>query len=259
MQFIAAFYRNHGLLQLRGRPIWRVVSGGSRVYVDALARDFRHRVRLREPIQAVRRRERCVEVFPRGGGVHRFDHVIFACHSDQALAMLGSEATLAERSVLSAFPYVANRAVLHTDVALLPRARRAWASWNYLLSEDEGSPAMVTYLMNRLQGLLARNTYCVTLNPRAPIDAARILGEFIYHHPVFDARRATAQARHAELLTAQTSFCGAYWGNGFHEDGVVSGLAVVASIRALEQSHSTSRAWHHAPWRRAEFCVGAAV
>jgi predicted NAD/FAD-binding protein len=172
-------------------------------------------------------------VSTRGGGVESFDHVIFACHSDQALRILGADATNAEREILGAFPYTRNVAVLHTDERVLPRFRRAWAAWNSRCTGDPTAPATVTYNMNILQGIRSRHTFCVTLGDDSSIAAHRVLGRFEYHHPVFTTWRAAAQARHAELLNQRrTSFCGAYWRNGFHEDGVVSAEAVVAAIHS---------------------------
>jgi predicted NAD/FAD-binding protein len=180
----------------------------------------------------VRRFPNRVDVQPRGGPSESFDHVIFACHSDQALRILGDAATTPEREILSAFPYERNVAVLHTDISLLPRTGRAWASWNYRLYGDDSCPASVTYNMNILQGIRSRHTFCVTLNDESRIAPEQVLRRFEYHHPVFTTRRRFAQARHAELLFAnRTSFCGAYWRNGFHEDGVVSALAVVEALR----------------------------
>ena len=232
IRFIVDFYHNHGLLNVFRRPTWRVVEGGSRAYVEAMTRSFRDRIRLRTPVQSVRRFPNRVDVQPRGGSSESFDHVIFACHSDQALRILGDAATTQEREILSAFPYERNVAVLHTDVSLLPRTRRAWASWNYRLHGDDSCPASVTYNMNILQGVRSRHTFCVTLNDESRIAPELVLRRFEYHHPVFTTRRRSAQARHAEFLNAnRTSFCGAYWRNGFHEDGVVSALAVVNAIR----------------------------
>jgi len=233
IRFIAEFYDHHGLLRVLGRPTWRVVRGGSRTYVEALTRGFRDRIRLRTPVQRVWRTAERVMVQPRRGDAEAFDHVVFACHSDQALRILGSEATPAEREILSAFPYERNAAVLHTDPSVLPRARRAWASWNYRLRGDHEAPACVTYNLNILQGLRSAHTFCVTLNDDSEIAPASILKRMEYHHPVFTTHRAAAQARHAELLDAnRTSYCGAYWRNGFHEDGVVSALAVVRALRS---------------------------
>jgi predicted NAD/FAD-binding protein len=237
IRFIVEFYHNHGLLNVFRRPTWRVVEGGSRTYVEAMTRRFHDRIRLRTPVQRVRRFPNRVDVQPRGGASQSFDHVIFACHSDQALRVIGDAATTQEREILSAVNYERNVAVLHTDVALLPRTRRAWASWNYRLHGDDSRPASVTYNMNILQGIRSRYTFCVTLNDEARIAPERVLRRFEYHHPVFTTRRRFAQARHAELLnTNRTSFCGAYWRNGFHEDGVVSALAVVNAIRQNDSS-----------------------
>jgi predicted NAD/FAD-binding protein len=229
VKFIVEFFQHHGLLALRNRPQWRVIVGGARKYVEALTRQLRHRPRLSVPIERVKRSADGVEICPRGGPSERFDHVIFACHSDQALRILGEHATRAEREILSAFPYQKNRAVLHTDESLLPRARRAWASWNYrILAADS---ATVTYNLNMLQGIQSPRRFCVTLNDSGDIDPTLIIREFDYAHPVFTTGRAAAQARHRELASAnRTSFCGAYWRNGFHEDGVVSALAVVDAL-----------------------------
>jgi predicted NAD/FAD-binding protein len=231
IRFIVDFYHNHGLLNVFGRPTWRVVQGGSRAYVNAMTRSFHDRIRLRTPVQGVRRFPNRVDVQPRGGPSASFDHVIFACHSDQALRILGDAASTPEREILPAFPYERNLAVLHTDISLLPRTRRAWASWNYRRYGDDSSPASVTYNMNILQGIRSQHTFCVTLNDESQIAPEKVLRRFEYYHPVFTTQRRTAQARHAEILNAnRTSFCGAYWRNGFHEDGVVSALAVVNAL-----------------------------
>jgi predicted NAD/FAD-binding protein len=232
IRFIVDFYHNHGLLSVLRRPTWRVIEGGSRTYVEAMTRGFRDRIRLRTPVMGVRRFTDRALVQLRGGETRPFDHVIFACHSDQALRILGDDATANEREILSKFPYERNVAVLHTDTSLLPRKRRAWASWNYRLGGDDAAPASVTYNMNILQRLRARHTFCVTLNDESRIDPVKVLRRFEYHHPVFTTQRAAAQARHGELLNVnRTSFCGAYWRNGFHEDGVVSALAIVDALR----------------------------
>lgn len=244
IQFVAEFFHNHGLLDLMDRPRWRVIQGGSRTYVEALTKPFRDCIRLRTPVERVLRRPEGIVVVPRQHPAEVFDHVIFACHSDQALRLLGDHATATEREVLSAFPYQKNVVVLHTDTSLLPRRRRAWASWNYrVTASGSASPvATVTYNMNILQGLRSHQTFCVTLNAEEQIAPERILRRFIYHHPVFTLSRAQAQARHSELLDAdRASFCGAYWGNGFHEDGVRSALAVVTALqRRFDTTHRAS-------------------
>jgi predicted NAD/FAD-binding protein len=180
----------------------------------------------------VTRRSDHVLVAPRGGEPERFDEVVIATHSDQALAML-ADPTAAERAVLGAIPYVENEAVLHTDTRLLPRRRRAWASWNYHLLDDPGPATAVTYHMNRLQSLRAREEFCVTLNRTEAIDPARIIRTLRYAHPVYTPGGVQAQARVHEVSGAnRTHYCGAYWGWGFHEDGVVSGLRVARAFGA---------------------------
>ena len=227
IRFIVEFYGNHGLLSLDDRPVWRVIEGGSRTYVDALTAQFRDRIRLQAPIDSVLRGEQQVLVREQSGEVHSFDEVIFACHSDQALKILGGDATATEREVLSTFPYEPNTAVLHTDERLLPRRRRAWASWNYRLPAGQSRQATVTYNMNILQHIESSRAVCVTLNDEQAIDPEKVLARFRYSHPVYTTARAAAQRRHDELIGVQrTSFCGAYWGYGFHEDGVKSALAV---------------------------------
>ncbi len=236
IRFIAEFYQNHGLLSVRHRPTWRVIDGGSRNYVQALTRGFLHRIRTRTPVAEVRRMPESIVVRLQNGEEERFDHVVFACHSDQALRILGPAATAVEREVLGSFPYGRNVAVLHTDTRMLPRRRRAWASWNYCLNDDTQQPALVTYNINILQGIRSKYTFCVTLNGEDRIEPDQVLQRFVYHHPVFTTARAAAQSRHAELLNVnRTSYCGAYWGNGFHEDGVTSALAVVDALRASPQ------------------------
>ncbi len=233
IRFIAEFYKNHGLLDLRNRPQWRVIQGGSRNYVDVMTRGFRDRIRTNALIESVRRFPDHVEIVPRGGAPENFDHVIFACHSDQALSILGDDARPVERELLTRFPYSRNIAVLHTDESLLPVRRKAWASWNYRVTGDPAAPASVTYDMNILQGLDSETTFCVTLNDEKRIDPAKVIERFVYHHPIFTSDRAAAQARHNELIGPnRTSFCGAYWRNGFHEDGVVSAQRVVRQLRS---------------------------
>ena len=238
IRFIVEFYKNHGLLSIRNRPTWRVIEGGSRTYVAKMAERFRDRVRLSTPVEHVRRSVDGVFVTPQNGTLETFDHVVFACHSDQALRML-ADSTATERNVLSEFPYGCNTAVLHTDEAVLPKRRRAWASWNYHLtsesSQDASQAATVTYQMNLLQHLQSKHVFNVTLNSEMRIDPAKVLRRFEYHHPIFTVRRAAAQARHRELINVnRTSFCGAYWGNGFHEDGVVSALRVCEALMPKE-------------------------
>ena len=226
IRFILEFYVNHGLLSLRNRPVWRVIRGGSKRYVDRLIEPFRDRIRLSCPVYSVKRSDDGVTI-RHAFGSDEFDEVIFACHSDQALRLLGDEADDEETMILSAFPYRRNTAVLHMDESLLPRRRRAWASWNYHIGGKPFSMPTVTYNANILQQLESEHTFCITLNEKDSIDPKKMLAEFEYSHPVFTTRRAEFQARHQQFIRRRrTSFCGAYWRNGFHEDGVVSALSV---------------------------------
>jgi predicted NAD/FAD-binding protein len=225
-RFLVEFFDNHGMLGFRDRPRWRTIAGGSRTYVEALVGPWRERLRLGTPVAAIARAADHVLVRPRGGEPERFDHVVVAVHSDQALRLL-ADASDREHEILGAIPYQANEAVLHTDARLLPRRRRAWASWNYHLLPEPSGLATVTYHMNRLQALRADRELCVTLNRCEAIDPARVLRRFRYAHPVYTAAGARAQARVHEISgVGRTHFCGAYWGYGFHEDGVVSALRV---------------------------------
>ena len=229
-RFLAEFFDNHGMLGLRERPRWRAVAGGSHRYVAALVRPFGHRLRLGTPVRAIQRHSGHVTVTPSGGAPERFDEVVLATHSDQALALL-ADATAREHEVLGAIPYQRNEAVLHTDARMLPRRRRAWASWNYhLLDAPSGLPT-VTYHMNRLQSLDASEQLCVTLNRTAAIDPAKVIRTVGYAHPVYTSAGAAAQRRHREISgQRRTHFCGAYWGWGFHEDGVASAVRVAETL-----------------------------
>lgn len=235
--FFVRFFRNHGLLSVNHRPQWRVLCGGSRSYLAPLSAPFRERIHTSTPVQAVRRDNDGVVVITERFGAQRFDQVIIAAHSNQALALL-ADASSAERDVLGAIPYQNNSVVLHTDARVLPRRRSAWASWNYQLDENPEQPAVLTYAMNILQGIDAPHTFCVTLNHRESnradaIDPEKILGRFNYAHPVFTVAGLAAQQRWSEINGVnRTWFCGAYWGNGFHEDGVVSALRVAHALGA---------------------------
>ena len=232
VRFIITFYRNHGLLQLRDRPTWHVVEGGAKEYVNALTAPFRDRIHLSSPVRSVHRSSDSVAVSRDDHPPQEFDEVIFACHSDQALGLIDGPDDL-ERSVLKTFRYGANTAVLHTDKTVLPRNRRAWASWNYRIGDAPSERPAVTYNMNILQHIRSKDTFCVSLNDESRIDPNLVLGRFQYEHPVFTTDRASAQGRHPELIRRRrTSFCGAYWGNGFHEDGVNSAITVCRKFGA---------------------------
>lgn len=230
MRFVIEFMRNHALLQIAGQPVWRVIRGGSRTYVDALLGRLGGTVLLNRPVRSVQRLADHVVIADAEGGRATFDHVVLACHADQALRLL-ADPSPTEREVLSAFPYQRNDVLLHTDTSVLPRRRRAWASWNYHVPAADRDAVTVTYDMTRLQGLDRSVQFNVTLNDAGLVRPDRVLGRFAYDHPVFKPGREAAQRRHHELLGVnRTSFCGAYWGYGFHEDGVRSGLAVAAAL-----------------------------
>jgi predicted NAD/FAD-binding protein len=225
IRFVMDFFANHGMLQVHGRPAWRVVRGGSARYVEALTAPFRDRIRLRTPVQGIRREDAAVCVRT-DAGEEAFDEVVVACHANQALALL-EDPSPAEQTLLGAFPYQENVAVLHTDVSVLPRRRRSWAAWNYRVPATPGADVMVTYNMNVLQRLECQRVFCVSLNPDREIADAAVLRRITYQHPVFTTEREGAQLQHAAVIRRnKTSFCGAYWGYGFHEDGVTSALAV---------------------------------
>lgn len=226
-EFLVRFFENHGLLQLQDRPQWRVISGGSREYVRRLVDGHRDRIRLNSPVQQIRRLADGIEVCTADGGREWYDCAFVACHSDQALAML-AEPRRAEAEVLGAIGYQRNEAVLHTDVSVLPRRRRAWAAWNYFVPAESHGHVAVSYNMNTLQGLDSAETYVVTLNDDSRIDTGKVLRRVEYHHPVFTRETIAAQARHAEINNDRIFYCGAYWRNGFHEDGVVSALNAIS-------------------------------
>lgn len=246
---LAAFLHNHGMLTIGERPQWRVVSGGSRRYLEPLVAPFRRRIRTSSPVRSVRRSEGGVEI-RLDGETARFDAVVFACHSNQALALL-ADPTLAEREVLGAILYSRNDVVLHTDASLMPRRSRAWASWNYHLDPPEvagdvafeaGGGTRVTYWMNRLQNLRTGRPIFVSLNRTPAIDPSKVLVRRSFSHPLFTAAGIRAQERWGEISRGRTHFCGAYWGYGFHEDGVKSGLRVADALGAeLGESASPSR------------------
>lgn len=225
LQFFVRFFKNHGLLSVSDRPQWCVIEGGSSSYVAPLTESFKQHIRLNCAVTRVERDGDGVTVHSAAGS-ERFDKVVFACHSDQALALLAAP-TPTEQAILGALPYADNDVVLHTDTRLLPKRPLAWASWNYRLGGPVDQPAAVTYDMNILQGIQSDTTFCVSLNQTAAIDPSKILARYTYAHPQYSLAGMAAQARWEELLGGNHSyFCGAYWANGFHEDGVVSALRV---------------------------------
>lgn len=229
--FFVRFFRNHGLLSVKDRPQWYVLSGGSRSYVEPLTAPFRDRIHTGQEVRQVSRDSEGVTLGFRDGRQLRFDQVVFACHSDQTLNML-ADPTDAERSILGALPYCDNEVVLHTDDTLLPRNRKAWAAWNYHIPKDGSRAVGLTYNMNILQNFhQAPVTFCVTLNRTEQINPAKVIARFNYAHPVFTAKGIEAQQAYHRIGNQNRShFCGAYWFNGFHEDGVNSALRVVADL-----------------------------
>ena len=229
LTFFLRFFRNHGLLSVRDQPQWRVIEGGSREYLRPLCQRFEQRIHTSCPITRVKRQVDQVLLELADGRKLSFDQVVLATHSDQALALL-DEPSQAEREILGALPYQSNDVVLHTDTRLLPRNRKTWSSWNYSLGVDS-KRAVVTYNMNILQGIEAPETFCVTLNNTEAINPVKVLGRFNYDHPVFSLAGIAAQQRWQEINGHRnTWYCGAYWHNGFHEDGVVSALRVAESL-----------------------------
>jgi predicted NAD/FAD-binding protein len=226
VRYLASFFHNHGFLNVHDQPEWRTIKGGSKQYIPPLTKRFKDKIRLSSPVRSIRRKEGHVSVTSGNGERLDYDQVIIATHSDQTLKMLDDPST-AEIEILSAIPYQENLTVLHTDVALMPRLRAAWASWNYLIPKERLGRVALTYDMNRLQNLSSAEQFCVTLNMPAAIDPTHRIKEILYHHPVYDPKGMAARKRHKEINgTNRTWFCGAYWGYGFHEDGVNSALAV---------------------------------
>ena len=228
-RYLVQFMANHHMLQVSGRPDWRVVCGGSAEYVRALQRQWTVSVRLRAPVLSVRRDAAGVEICT-AADAERFDHVVLACHSDQALALL-ADADPRETEILGAIPYQSNDVVLHTDARLLPRNRKAWAAWNAHVPRDPADACTVSYCMNLLQGIDAPQPLVVTLNRTHAIDPARILQRMAYSHPVYTHASVAAQARRQEIQgQRRTWFAGAYWGWGFHEDGIRSAVDVAREL-----------------------------
>ncbi|WLG29314.1 NAD(P)/FAD-dependent oxidoreductase [Pseudomonas lurida] len=229
LQFFVRFFKNHGLLSVNKRPQWCVIEGGSSSYIEPLTRSFRERIRLDCPVHLVERDAEGVVVHS-AAGTEAFDKVVFACHSDQALALLG-DPSQAEQEILGALPYADNDVVLHTDTRLLPERKLAWASWNYRLTANRQTQAAVTYDMNILQGIDSATTFCVSLNQTQMINPLKILARYTYAHPQYSLAAVAAQARRDEISGVRnTYYCGAYWANGFHEDGVVSALHVAQAF-----------------------------
>ena len=230
-RFFVRFFHHHGMLTVSNRPQWRTIVGGSAKYVEKLTASFANKIRLNTPIENVRRLNKSVMIKPANGEEERFDWVFFACHSDQALAML-KDATPDEKSVLGSIPYQENTIFLHTDQSLLPKRKLAWAAWNYHLTPQLQNRVAVTYNMNILQNIPAPEVLLVTLNHTNFINPAKVIKRLSYRHPVFTIEGALAQLRHAEISGVnRTCYAGAYWKNGFHEDGVASALSALEHFK----------------------------
>lgn len=228
LRFFLQFFNNHGLLNVNHRPQWYTLIGGSRAYIAPMIKGFENNILLNSPVQSVSQSAQGYRVSAANQPDKEFDEVIFACHSDQALALLAAPSPI-QKEILGAMPYSSNEVVLHTDTRVLPKRKLAWASWNYLLKQNISAqqPASVTYNMNILQRLAADTTFCVTLNNTQGIAPEKILRQFSYSHPQFDLNGIKARARRVQICGQNAlHFCGAYWYNGFHEDGVRSALDV---------------------------------
>jgi len=225
------FFANHGLLKAVGQPPWRTVAGGSQAYVEKLAREISGPLHVNRPIERILRREDGVTLIDRAGVAQSFDHVVVGAHADQALRLLDAP-TPKEREILGAFRYTVNHAVLHTDARAMPSARRAWSAWNYTTRrEGDESRLSVTYWMNKLQNISERPPVFVTLNPLRDIPREHVIHEQSYDHPSFDSATLKMQRHLWSLQGARrTWYCGAYFGSGFHEDGLQSGLAVAEQL-----------------------------
>jgi uncharacterized protein len=231
-RFFVRFFHHHGMLSVNHRPQWRTIKGGSASYLEKITAGYRDRIQLNCPVSAVHRDAHGVTLTS-AQGQQRFDYVFFACHSDQALSILGAEATPAEQQILGAIPYQDNSVFLHTDASLMPRRKLAWAAWNYHVTAQASDKVQVTYNMNILQGIRSAQPLLVTLNYTQGIDPAKVIKKLHYRHPLFTLAGAQAQLRHAEISGHNRSgFAGAYWKNGFHEDGVVSALAAIQHFQA---------------------------
>ncbi len=240
--FFIRFFNHHGLLNITNRPQWHVIKGGSRNYLSPLIKPFVDKIRTDCAVSAIQRDQTGV-LIQCNQSLEKFDAVIFACHSDQALKILGDQATVNERQILGDIKYCASNVTLHTDISMLPTKPLAWASWNYLLAGDDNDIPLVTYNMNILQGIKSNHTFCVSLNAKDQIHPDKIIQNFRYAHPELNARSIQAQQRWNQINGKNRSwFCGAYWGNGFHEDGVVSARRVVESIGTNKCQHIASTA-----------------
>jgi predicted NAD/FAD-binding protein len=225
-RYFAQFFKNHGFLSVKDQPQWLTIKGRSRQYIKPITQPYADQIRLNCPVASVRRYPDYVEIQPQNEAAEKFDQVVIATHSDQALTLL-EDPSDAEKNILGVIPYQENQAVLHCDESLLPSKKAAWASWNYHIPQEDLGRVAVTYDMNILQSIGAPRELCVSLNLAKAIDPAKIYREMIYHHPVYNPESLKARHSHREINGVnRTYYAGAYWGYGFHEDGVVSALEV---------------------------------
>lgn len=227
-RFFVRFFHHHGMLTIDDRPQWRTIVGGSSAYLQKVTAGYREHIQLNTPVSSVQRQHDAVTVNTLNGKSEQFDYVFFACHSDEALKILGDQATSEEKRVLGAIPYQDNTVYLHTDARLMPKRKLAWAAWNYHVTEKPSGKVQVTYNMNILQGIKSAAPLLVTLNYTDAIDPAKVIKKLHYRHPRYTLEGTEAQTRHAEISGHhRTGYAGAYWRNGFHEDGVVSALTAI--------------------------------
>ncbi len=227
-RFFVRFFHHHGMLTIDDRPQWRTIVGGSAAYLEKVTAGYREHIQLNTSVMSIKRLRDAVTVHTSDGRSEQFDYVFFACHSDEALKILGDEATEEEKQILGAIPYQDNTVYLHTDASLMPKRKLAWAAWNYHVTDKPGGKVQVTYNMNILQGIQSAEPLLVTLNYIDAIDPAKVIKKLHYRHPLYTLDGAHAQTRHGEISGHHhTGYAGAYWRNGFHEDGVVSAITAI--------------------------------
>jgi uncharacterized protein len=245
-KFFIDFFQRHGFLNINNRPQWRTISGGSRVYAEKLTAPFKERIRLLTPVHKIARTAQGIQLYLAQGLMERYDAVVLACHADQALRLL-ADASPAESRILGAFPYQKNQVSLHTDSGVLPRSRLARAAWNYHRLRDAQQPLALTYDMNTLMTIDAPMRFLVSLNLQQKIDSKKVLREFTYEHPVYTPSAVQAQGAYQQIsgISSErpgTFYCGAYWGYGFHEDGLVSGYRAAAQVEEYANQQAAPEA-----------------
>ena len=224
--FFVKFFNNHGMLNINDRPQWLTVTNGSKEYVEKLTASIKKNIRLNCPVKAVKRNKDSVEV-KSSDGTEIFDYIFFACHSDEALKLI-SDPTAQEKKILSSIPYSKNEITLHTDTSIMPKNKLTWAAWNYNIDSTNDMPIALTYNMNILQNLKTQQTILVTLNDNGNINPEKVLKKINYDHPLFSLKSVEAQKNYGIISGVnRTGYAGAYWGNGFHEDGISSAYKAI--------------------------------